>query len=121
LEKTASIFPTLGKSTTSTPKIFTDLWGFFENSNGTGSPPDAFGWMFVVMGSICILFGWGTAILILIAGGRLTARRNRMFCMVVAGIECMFMPIGTVLGGFTILLLNKDSVKQAFELPRETR
>lgn len=88
--------------------------GTFFGESASGSPPTAFGWMFVIMGSIFILFGWSSAILILIAGKKLKARRNRMFCMVVAGVECVFMPFGTILGIFTLLLLNKESVKHAF-------
>jgi hypothetical protein len=31
-----------------------------------------------------------------------------------AGIECIFMPVGTVLGVFTIIVLMRDSVKELF-------
>jgi hypothetical protein len=92
---------------------------FFQNSNGSDAPPDAFGWIFVIMGSVFILMGWIIAICILIAGKKLRARRNRLFCMVVAGFECIFMPFGTVLGVFTLILLSKDRVKEAFESPRQ--
>jgi hypothetical protein len=40
--------------------------------------------------------------------------KNRMYCMVVAGIECIFMPFGTILGVFTLITLTKDSVKGIF-------
>jgi len=91
---------------------------FFENSEGCSSSPDAaFGWIFVIMGSIFILFGWAISICIMIAGRKLKRRSNRMFCMVVAGIECMFMPFGTVLGVFTLIALNKESIKEIFAQP----
>ena len=86
----------------------------FENSDGSSQPPDAFGWIFVIMGSVFIILGWTIAMGILIAGKKLKRRKNRLFCMVVAGIECMFMPFGTVLGVFTLIMLNKESVQQAF-------
>jgi hypothetical protein len=35
-------------------------------------------------------------------------------CFVMACGECMFMPFGTVLGVFTILVLNRQSVKGLF-------
>ena len=38
-----------------------------------------------------------------------------LFCIVVAGVECMIMPFGTVLGVFTLIMLMKDSVKALFE------
>jgi hypothetical protein len=31
-----------------------------------------------------------------------------------AGVECLFMPFGTVLGVFTIIVLMRESVKQVF-------
>jgi len=84
-------------------------------SGSPGFPPDAaFGWIFVVMGSLFILFGWTASVCILLAGRKLKRRKNRIYCMAVAGVECMFVPFGTVLGVFTLIILNKDSVKQAF-------
>lgn len=87
---------------------------FFEGSEGT-APPPMFGWMFVIMGSAFILMGWAMAICIIIAGKKLKARRSRLYCMVIAGIECMFTPFGTVLGVFTLIALNKESTKALFE------
>ena len=86
---------------------------FFGEAEGS-PPPPGFGWMFVIMGSVFILIGWTISICIIIAGRKLRQRKNRMFCMVVAGIECMFMPFGTVLGVFTIIALNKDSIKETY-------
>jgi hypothetical protein len=34
--------------------------------------------------------------------------------MVMAGVECIFSPFGTVLGIFTIFVLMRESVKQMF-------
>lgn len=90
---------------------------FFPQVNGTTppSPPPFFGWIFVIMGSVAVVLGWIMAICMLISGNRLRRRKNRMFCMVIAGIECIQMPLGTVLGVFTLIALNKDSVKAVFE------
>jgi hypothetical protein len=38
-----------------------------------------------------------------------------MFCLVMASITCMFMPFGTVLGVFTLIVLMRPSVKPLFE------
>ncbi len=86
---------------------------FFKESNGSGPPP-FFGWMFVIMGSVFILLGWCLAVIMAVVGKKLKCRKNRVFCMVVAGIECIFMPLGTILGVFTLVTLNKDSMKQIF-------
>ena len=89
------------------------LTGQFDD--GSASPPPPFvGWMMIIMGTVFILGGWTLAILILINGRKIQKRRNRMFCMVVAGIECVMMPFGTVLGVFTLVVLCKDSVKAIF-------
>jgi len=33
----------------------------------------------------------------------------------VAAVECIFMPFGTVLGVFTIIVLNRPSIKALFQ------
>jgi hypothetical protein len=82
---------------------------------GNGSNPPAFiGWMFIIIGTLFILIGWSIAICIIITGRKLKTRKNRIFCMAIAGIECMFMPFGTVLGVFTLIVLNKASIKEIF-------
>jgi hypothetical protein len=87
---------------------------FIKDNNGSGPPP-IFGWLFVIMGAAFILTGWSIAVCMLIAGRKLNRRKHRMFCMVVAGIECMLMPFGTILGVFTLIALNKDSTKEIFD------
>ena len=89
---------------------------FFEGRPGFGPTP-FMGWMLVIMGTVFILLGWSLAVCILIAGRKLKRRKNRLFCMVVAGIECAFTPFGTVLGVFTLVILSKDSVKEIFVQP----
>jgi len=42
----------------------------------------------------------------------------KAFCLVMAGAECLFMPFGTVLGVFTIILLLQEPVKQLFNSQR---
>lgn len=88
---------------------------FFTETDGQSPPPPFMGWMFIIMGSIFILLGWATAVCILVAGRKLAKRKHRVYCMVIAGLECMFMPFGTILGVFTLISLNKDSVKALFD------
>jgi len=87
---------------------------FFEGTDGGHPPPNTFGWIFIIMGSLVILCGWTLSVFVLIAGFKLKKRKNRMFCMVIGAIECVFMPFGTVLGVFTLIALNKDSIKQTY-------
>lgn len=76
--------------------------------------PRVIGWFFVVIASVVILGFWTVAFVIFLGGRSLRRRHRYMFCMVVAGISCMLMPFGTALGVFTILVLNRPSVKQVF-------
>ncbi|MEW6572416.1 MAG: hypothetical protein AB1374_02115 [Bacillota bacterium] len=88
------------------------LSGKFDGEN---APPEFFAWFFVLFPAVLILCGWALSALMIVAGVKLKKRTSRVFCLVVAGLECMFMPFGTVLGVFTIIMLMKDSVKELFE------
>ncbi len=82
---------------------------------GKGTPPPAFiGWGFVIIGALFITVGWIFAALVLTAGRFLARRKHYLFCLVMAGVECILMPFGTVLGVFTIIVLLRESVKQMF-------
>ena len=85
--------------------------GAIEDSNG---PPPEVGWFFIGVAVFIILFSWTMAIAIVISGRKLVAGTGYTYCLVVAGIECLFMPLGTVLGVFTILVLLRPSVKALF-------
>ncbi len=93
------------------------LSGEFLRDSAGDAPPRLVGMMFLVMGSVFIILGWGLAICMFIAGRKLKQRRDRIFCMVIAGIECTLMPLGTVLGVFTLIVLSKESVREIFDRP----
>ena len=84
----------------------------FESKGET--PPALVGWLFVIFAGMFIITGWVLAGFIITAGRFLARRRHRLFCLVIAGIECAFMPFGTVLGVFTIIVLMRESVKELF-------
>ena len=77
-------------------------------------PPPEFGWFFVVLGSVVVLIGWTCATLTILTGRYLAQRKNYMFCLVISCIECLFVPFGTILGVFTIVVLNRPGVKAMF-------
>jgi len=87
------------------------LVGAFD---GKDAPPKFLGWIFVIFPGFMILCGWAFAVCIIIAGRKLARFRARTYCLVIAGIECIFMPFGTVLGVFTIIVLMKDSARELF-------
>jgi hypothetical protein len=100
--------------------IFHLVFGLFialapEKFTGKGEPPPALlGWIFVVLASMFITTGWIFAGLVLAAGRFLARRKHYLFCLVIAGVECLFMPFGTVLGVFTIIILMREPVKKLF-------
>jgi hypothetical protein len=81
---------------------------------GEDLPPEFLGWIFAVLGLLLFLIGIAMAICILIAGRSLSLRRRYSFAFVMACIECLFIPFGTILGVFTIVVLSRESVKALF-------
>jgi len=80
-----------------------------------GPPPAEF---FAIFKWLYLIFGvWflSSLILNLISGLCIRARKGRTFSLVVAGINCVHIPLGTVLGVFTIIVLIRDSVREVYE------
>ena len=81
---------------------------------GEELPPEFLGWIFAVLGALLFLIGIAMAICVLVAGRSLALRRRYTFALVIACIQCLFVPFGTVLGVFTIVVLSRESVKALF-------
>jgi len=81
---------------------------------GEDLPPEFLGWIFAVLGSLLFLMGIAMVICILIAGRSLALRKRYSFALVMACIECLFVPFGTILGVFTIVVLSRESVRGLF-------
>ena len=81
--------------------------------------PRVVGWFFVLIAVFFILFGLTYAGLLIWAGRCLARRRHYDFCFVMAAVSCIFFPCGTVLGVFTLLVLNRASVREQFSVPRK--
>jgi hypothetical protein len=89
--------------------------GAFAGGRGAGPPPPAFmGWMFVVMGGIFLLFLWGSAVIGFLTARALPKRKALMVCYVASALACMQIPVGTVLGIFTIIVLSRPGVRASF-------
>lgn len=72
------------------------------------------GYVFVGVGSLFFLMGVVGAILNFLAGRALAKRERRTLCLVVAGLNCLHMPLGTLLGVFTFIVLGRPSVQALF-------
>lgn len=73
------------------------------------------GGMFVGVAILLILGGWTMAVLNVVVGKRIVRRESRVLCMVVAGLNCLSMPLGTALGVFTFVVLARPEVARSFE------
>jgi hypothetical protein len=86
---------------------------FWQDKNQT-PPPAAFFALFKLF--YVIIGAWFTVsgILNLISGFCLRARKHRTFSIVVAAVDCLHIPFGTVLGVFTLAVLVRDSVRELY-------
>jgi hypothetical protein len=103
------------------PLLYTIVVGvfIFAARHGTPKPgeelpPEFLGWIFAVVGSLLFLLGIAIAICILIAGRSLAKHRHYWFAFAIACVECLFIPFGTILGVFTIIVLSREPVKALF-------
>ena len=102
------------------PLLYSVIGGFLlyaaqhPGPNNQEPPPAFLGWIFIVLGAVFFLAGVTMAICILIAGRCLSRRKRYSFALVIACIECLFVPFGTILGVFTIVALSRESVKALF-------
>ncbi len=85
-----------------------------SNGAANGGDEAMLGWFFILIGGGFVLFGELIAFLIFRAGQCLKQRKSHTYCLVIAAIACLFMPLGTVLGVFTIIVLVRPSVKALF-------
>ena len=81
---------------------------------GEELPPEFLGWIFAAVGLLLFLVGIAMAICILLAGRCLSRNKHYTFALVMACIECLFIPFGTILGVFTIIALSRESVRTLF-------
>ena len=87
-------------------------------SNGS-PPPAAIGWFLAGLGVFIVLMSAGFSVLDFLVGRFIARRTHRTFCLVVAGITCLSIPIGTILGVFTMVVLMRPSVRAMFQAPDE--
>jgi len=66
-----------------------------------------------VMSGIMLL-GWTFGALTLYAGRCVQKRRNKTLIYIMAALNCMFIPYGTLLGVFTFIILASPAAIQEF-------
>jgi len=99
------------------PIIYVVLGGLMVSHRLDGSaqpPPQFVGWLILVFGLGLLLCGLAFVVCLVLAGRYLEGHRHHTFCLVMAALACTFMPFGTVLGVFTIIVLIRPSVRDLF-------
>lgn len=71
--------------------------------------------MFILLPLGIVVIGWMFAIAVVLNGYYIKKRHWHAYCLIVSGIESIFMPFGTILGIFTIILLTKSEIKVLFD------
>ncbi len=74
--------------------------------------------LMIWMRAIVAIWLVAAVVLNILSGIYLRARKHRTFSLVVAGMNCLQFPLGTVLGVFTFVVLDRQSVKELYEAKR---
>jgi uncharacterized membrane protein len=80
-----------------------------------GPPAALFGGIFVIIGLMISGIALAIGIAAIKSGRNMTRLNGRMFSFIFACIICLFVPFGTLLGVFSIIVLSRETVKQMFD------
>jgi hypothetical protein len=76
--------------------------------------PSAIFTILTILFGVLLVLGITFGILQIISGLSLKKRKNRIFSFIIAISELIFIPYGTILGILTIIVLQRDSVKNLY-------
>lgn len=88
-----------------------------ETSSSGEEFPLAFGLIFIVLGLGFLILGGVVTALQIMTGVWIRRRRHRIACLVIAGLSCLSVPFGTMIGVFTFITLLRPSVVALFDRP----
>lgn len=86
----------------------------WQNAKGPPPPKEFFAifkWLYLFMGTLFV----GIGVANLVSGWCIQRRRAKPFSLIVAGINCLGFPFGTTLGVFTLVVLLRESVTEAYQ------
>lgn len=86
----------------------------WENQK-SGPPPEEFFAIFKWFYLVFAFWFLSSGVLNLLSGLYIRARKHRVFSMIVAGLNCIHVPLGTILGVFTLIVLARDSVRELYD------
>lgn len=89
------------------------LLGRFPGS-GPLVPGKAIGWLPIGIGVFIVLIGVTAVCLNLVAARSLRDRKNHRLCLLTSALNCVHLPLGTLLGTCTLIVLCRPAVSAAF-------
>jgi len=90
-------------------------WMNSSQSTHQEPPPAIFFRIAAVVIGLIIISGWTLGGLTAYAGRCIARRENRIFVLIMAAINCIWIPYGTLLGIVTFTFLSTPSAKDAFK------
>lgn len=85
-----------------------------QNSSNTPPPTGLILGLGTVILVFCLVLAGGSGVLNLISGRQIQQRRGRIFSYIVAGLNCLNVPLGLALGIFTFVILSRPSVEELY-------
>ncbi len=79
-----------------------------------GSDPVFAGWLILGFGLALTAAGWTFGGLTAYSGRCISQQRRRTFSLIMGLINCLCVPLGTVLGVFTFITLGRPSVREIY-------
>lgn len=86
-----------------------------QSTNPDKMPPESLGMIVSVFGGLFFVVLMALALLKFYTATCIKRRKSRLFCQIVAGISCLAIPYGTLLGVFTFVVLGRANVVRWFE------
>ena len=82
---------------------------------GGGAPPAPVGWFIILTGATIMLFALATVVMEISTAISLQRGKRKLLCTICSVLHCLNIPLGTALGVFTLIALNKPGIKLFFE------
>jgi hypothetical protein len=86
----------------------------FNGSSNSPPPPGAMMFVALFFG-LFVLAGWGFGTLIIYIGRCIKRRVRRGLTLVVASLSTLSIPLGTILGVLTLMVLTRPQVKRLYD------
>ena len=87
----------------------------FTLTNNIQEPPKEIMHIFMIIIGIVILIGLIIGVCNLLSAQYIKRRKYRIFSIVVACVDCISFPLGTILGVLTMVVLLRDSVIEYYK------